>query len=85
MNRIEKAAPNKASRGLLTYIRNKYGSIPAFCEKNPSLDRIKVQKAIAGKIKRIDVEFAANVEDATEGAIEWRWWIVLAKKGRQDQ
>jgi hypothetical protein len=72
--RLTTAAPIRAARELLPWIRKNYGSIPAFCEAK-NISRITLQKAIRGDLKRIDVEFALAIKDATGGLIPVEWWI----------
>lgn len=72
--RIEDAeASGDAPKALLKHIRDKYGTVPAFCEAK-GLDRIRVQKAIRGKPKKFDVEFAFALERATDGDVPARLW-----------
>lgn len=66
--------PTRGGAALLAYVRAHHGSIPAFCETS-GLDRLKVQRAINGEIKRVDVAFAEAVEDATSGEVGWRMWV----------
>lgn len=61
------------AKQLLSFIRAKDISIPAFCEKT-GLDRIKTQKAIRGELQRIDVDFAFDVERVTDGAVQAEAW-----------
>lgn len=58
---------------LESYIRRHSGSIPRFCEEH-RLDRIKVQRAINGDIQRIDVDFAFDIEHATDGIVPADSW-----------
>ena len=76
---IEEASPQRAARALLAYIRKHFGTIPAFCEA-AGLDRHKVQNAINGKAKRIDVAFAMAIEEATSGAVKAAWWAEPVEK-----
>jgi hypothetical protein len=72
--RIEEAADSAdAPQALLKHIRDNYGSVPAFCQAK-GLDRIRVQKAIRGKPKKFDVEFAFALEKATGGAVPAALW-----------
>lgn len=67
------AAP--AATKLLAHIREHYGTIPKFAEAH-GLDRIKVQKAIHGKLTRIDVDFAVACFRATNGEVPVEDWIL---------
>lgn len=71
---IEEASPQRASRALLAHIRENYGTIPAFCEAKQQ-DRFKVQRAIRGEMKRVDMAFATGIELATDGAVQAAWWL----------
>lgn len=73
MRKIEEASPQRASRALLAHIREKYGTIPAFCEAKEQ-DRFKVQKAIKGEMKRVEIAFAVSIQAATDGAVPAEWW-----------
>ncbi|MFO7181487.1 MAG: hypothetical protein DIU78_022475 [Pseudomonadota bacterium] len=72
--RIERAGRTRGARELLAHIRQHYGTIPAFAAQK-GIDRIKLQKAIGGRIKRIDVEFAFEIERATGGQVLAAWWV----------
>lgn len=63
-----------AAQALLKYVREHHekGGIPEFAEKH-GLDRLKVQRAIT-TLKRIDVDFAFAIEDATSGAVKAADW-----------
>jgi len=58
---------------LLAHIRGLNVSIPDFCEKH-GLFRQKVEKAIKGDLKRIDVDFALAIQRATDGAVTVPDW-----------
>ncbi len=70
---ISEACPIPGAQQLLAYIRERHGSIPAFCERH-SLDRFKVARAINGEILKIDVDFAVAVQLATDGAVPAKSW-----------
>lgn len=74
---IEEACPIPAAQQLLAHVRERYDSIPAFCEAR-GLDRLKVARAIKGDLIRVDVDFAFAIEEATDGA-------VLAEAWRMDE
>lgn len=77
--KIEQAADQPAPAALLAHIRaSEHASIPAFCEAK-GLDRLKVQKAINGKIKWMDLKFAFEIEKATDGAVAASSWIPEAE------
>jgi hypothetical protein len=79
--RLTTSAPIRAARELLAWIREHYGSLPAFCEAK-NIDRIRLQKAIRGGHKRgLDVAFAVALQDATDGAIRVEWWVEAVDAG----
>jgi hypothetical protein len=71
--RITAPAPREGSRKLLAHVREHYSSIPAFAEAH-GLERQKVERAIDGRLQRVDVDFAAAIQAATKGAIEIADW-----------
>lgn len=77
MATIETAAPLLGAIKLLAYVRKHYDSIPAFCEAK-GLDRYKVEKAIKGKLARIDIRFGEDVSAATNGDVKSADWIKSA-------
>lgn len=59
-------------RELRAYVTELGISVPDFCDAN-GLDRIQVQRVMNGeRWKRISVDFAAAIEDATKGRITWK-------------
>jgi hypothetical protein len=66
--RIKEAGSGAGATKLLGHIRDLGISIPDFCEKH-GLFRQKVEKAIKGDLKRVDVDFALAIERATGGAV----------------
>ncbi len=90
--KIEQAAasmkggpPTPGPTKLLAYVRKHFGSIPKFCEA-AGVDRLKTQRAIAGKCSRIDVDFAFAIERATNGEVVVQDWApspVAKKKARR--
>jgi len=50
-------------------------TVPGFCEEH-GLDRIQVQRAINGDRKRVSVDFAAEIERATQGHVSMRLWAI---------
>ena len=78
----QKASAQRASKALLAHIRAKFITVPAFAEAT-GIDRIKVQKAIRGEIKRMDVEFAFAIEKATGGVVPASWWMEIAPEKRK--
>lgn len=73
---IETASPDvPAAAKLLEYIRENEGTIPRFAEVH-GLDRVKVQKAINGTLKRVDVAFAIACRRATGGAVAVEDWVL---------
>jgi hypothetical protein len=71
--RITAPAPREGSRKLLAHVREHYSSIPAFAEAH-GLERQKVERAIDGRLQRVDVDFAAAIQAATKGTIEIADW-----------
>lgn len=74
----------RGGRALEVYIRKYCGTIPAFAEAN-GLDRIQIQRAINGeRWKRITVDFAYAIEQATDGAVKMQWWLSDTADGRRE-
>ena len=73
--RITEACPVPAAQQLLALIREQYDTIPRFCEAK-GLDRLKVARAINGLMTRFDVDFALDIEKATDGAVVADGWRV---------
>ena len=71
--RIVQAVGSRAAQALLAHIREQHGTIPAFATAK-GVDRLKVQKVINGSIKRVDVNFALEIERATDGKVPMPWW-----------
>jgi hypothetical protein len=71
--RIKEAGAVAGAVKLLAHIRDLGISIPDFCEKH-GLFRQKVEKAIKGDLKRVDVDFALAIERATGGAVTVPDW-----------
>ena len=61
------------ARALRVFLNTKNISVPDFCETH-GLDRIQVQKALKGEIKRISVDLALNIERATESVVKAHGW-----------
>lgn len=72
--KIEEAKGPPGAFKLLAHIREHFDTIPKFCDKK-GIDRIKVQKAIKGEFKRIDVSFALDVQAATDGKVALEDWV----------
>ena len=77
MSRIDKAHGPPAAQKLLDHIRERHRTIPAFCEAT-GLDRLKIQRLIRGLPRRIDVQFAAEIQKATKGAVKLKDWSEVA-------
>lgn len=71
--RIKEAGTGAGPEKLLAHIRGLALSIPDFCESH-GLFRQKVEKAIKGDLKRIDVDFALAIQRATDGAVVVEDW-----------
>jgi hypothetical protein len=78
--RIKEAGAVAGAEKLLAHIRGLNISIPDFCEKH-GLFRQKVEKAIKGDLKRVDVDFALAIERATDGAVTVADWETLDGAG----
>lgn len=74
--RIKEAGSVAGAEKLLAHIRGLSVSIPDFCEKH-GLFRQKVEKAIKGDLKRVDVDFALAIERATDSAVLVADWETL--------
>lgn len=61
------------ARDLRAWLDEQGIGIPKFCEMH-GFDRIDVQRIMKGERQRISVNFAFDVEDATEGAVTARRW-----------
>lgn len=62
------------ARALRAYLTANNLSVSAFCAQN-GLDRIQVLRVLNGeRWKRITVDFAHAIEDATGGAVGWAKW-----------
>jgi hypothetical protein len=74
--RIESASagPSRASQALLRIIRAEFGTVERFAAA-ASVGRIKLQKAIKGELRRIDISFAFKVKRATRDRIPFEWWL----------
>jgi hypothetical protein len=69
-DRVETAG----GRALRAYLRAHGNmSVPDFCEKH-GIDRIRVQKAMNGGIRRVAVDLACAIEKATGGAVRVSLW-----------
>lgn len=71
--RIKEPGAGAGPKKLFDHIRGLDISIPDFCEKH-GLFRQKVEKAIKGDLKRIDVDFALAIQRATDGAVTVPDW-----------
>lgn len=67
-----------AATDLRRFIDSRGISVQQFCEEH-ALDRIQVLRALNGNMKRVSVEFAADVERATDGAVRWDRWLPPAR------
>lgn len=60
---------------LRSWLDNTGQSIPSFCEAS-GLDRVTVQRLLtAARGKRISLELATSIEDATGGVVPARSWL----------
>ncbi len=71
--RIKEAGEVPGAEKLLAHIRELGISIPDFCERH-GLFRQKVEKAIKGGLKRVDVDFALAIQRATGGIVTVPDW-----------
>ena len=73
------------ARDLRAYLDRLGLSVPKFCEAN-KIERISVQRALNGERRRFSVDFAYEIQVATEGEVQWsRWHSSTARppKGRE--
>jgi predicted transcriptional regulator len=59
---------------LQRYLVEHEQSISSFAREN-KLDPSELSKLLRGQRQRISVEQAAQIQDATRGAVSWRLWI----------
>lgn len=78
--RIKEAGEVPGAEKLLAHIRDLGVSIPDFCEQH-GLFRQKVEKAIKGGLKRVDVDFALAIQRATGGAVLVADWETPGDEG----
>jgi hypothetical protein len=78
--RIKEAGSVVGAEKLLAHIRGLGLSIPDFCERH-GLFRQKVEKAIKGDLKRVDVDFALAIERATGAVVTVPDWETPVTEG----
>jgi len=61
------------ARDLRVWLDGQGIGIPKFCEQH-GFDRVDVQRIMKGERQRISVNFAFDVEDATDGEVQARRW-----------
>lgn len=81
--RLKESGPlAPAARALLTALRARGLSIPAFAEKH-RLSRLSVEKVLAGRTKRLSLDLALDLRDAARAVgvrLPIDAWTVRAKK-----
>jgi hypothetical protein len=82
MPRARKFGPHMKAGALdlRRYIDEQGISVPDFCEAH-GLERVQVQRMLNGERQRVSVEFAADIERATEGAVRVLRWNEPADDG----
>ena len=69
---------------LRDYLNEQGLNIPEFCELH-GLDRIQVQRVVKGdRAKRVSVNFAKSISDATEGKVPWDSWVTAPEGEEPD-
>lgn len=71
--------PSDGARLLRIYLIKVDQSVPVFCEIH-RLDRVQVQRYLKGERARISVDFAAAVQDATNGEVPWYSWCSKTRR-----
>jgi hypothetical protein len=66
--------PLPGSEPLRAYIQSLDKSVTEWCEAE-ELDRFVVQKLLSGKLQRVSVEIAFDIEAATDGVVDAKLWI----------
>lgn len=74
MNAPTKDIPLPGAQPLRDHITALDMSVPDWCELH-DIDRFAVQKLLNGKIQRVSVELAFDLEEASGGSVEARLWI----------
>lgn len=69
----DKLAPIPAAKELLEFIGDE--PVPSFCERK-GLDRFKLARLVKGEILRVDVDFAFELERATDGHLPAERWCM---------
>ena len=70
----EKLPPLPGAATLREYIASLDKSVTEWCEQE-ELDRFVVQKLLTGKLQRVSVEIAFDIEAATDGAVDAKLWV----------
>lgn len=70
----KKGPPLPGAEPLKAYIQSLDKSVTEWCETE-ELDRFVVQKLLTGKLQRVSVEIAFDIEAATDGVVEAKLWI----------
>lgn len=81
MPRARPLGPLLGARKLRAFLTEEKTSVPAFCVRN-GLDRFKVQRVLNGHQRKVDVDFAFVVEQATMrngvSVVRWFDWLPSA-------
>lgn len=73
-NDEETATKLPGAEPLRSHIHGLDMSVSDWCEKH-EIDRFSVQKLLNGKLQRVSVELAFDLEEASEGAVAAKLWI----------
>lgn len=73
MRSTPKAPLTRAARVLKRLLKQSGQSVPDFCDAH-DLNRFAVQRALNGDQKSFSVDFAYDLQRATNGLVKWRWW-----------
>jgi hypothetical protein len=72
-------------RELRAWLDEKAISVPRFCDQH-ELERVTVQRALNGELKRVSVDLAFAIKQATRGAVAIEAWLsATARPPRDDE
>jgi hypothetical protein len=69
----QKVSKTDGARAFARYLKRTKTVLYAFCREH-RLDYAQAHKAISGKAKRISVDFAVSVSDATDDDVQVKMW-----------
>jgi hypothetical protein len=70
----EKLPPLPGAEPLKEHIASLDKSVTEWCEEE-ELDRFVVQKLLSGRLQRVSVEIAFDIEAATNGVVDAKLWV----------